>query len=81
MMMSKVLDPEIFQVLFDDIEFAFDAATKLNIPAKVLNDKEEVVSGLEQLQAQKQMMMQQAMQQGMPPQQGAEPQQGGGVIG
>ena len=82
MMMSKVLDPEIFQVLFDDIEFAFDAATKLNIAAKVLNDKEEVIKGLEQLQAQKQAMMQQAMmQQGMPQQQGAGPEQGGGVIG
>ena len=82
MMMSKVLDPEIFQVLFDDIEFAFDAATKLNIAAKVLNDKEEVIKGLEQLQAQKQAMMQQAMmQQGMPQQQGAGPEQGGGVVG
>lgn len=80
MMMSKVINPEVFTFVFDDIEFVYDAAKELNIPAKTMNDKKDVIEGMKRQQQQQRQAMEMMMRQGVNPQQG-QPQQGGDVNG
>lgn len=82
MMLSQVIDPEVFQVLFDEIEFTYWIAEEMSIPARVLNDKKEVFNQLQVMQQQKQQYMQMQMQQGMagPPQQEQAPPPGGEMV-
>lgn len=65
MMMSQVINPDVFKYLFDDINFPYVMAKELNITPSILNNKADVKKGLDQEQKQKEAMMLAMQQNGM----------------
>ena len=65
MMMSQVINPDVFKYLFDDINFPYVMAKELNITPSILNKKADVKAGLKEEQKQKQAMLMAMQQQGM----------------
>ena len=64
MMMSQVLNPDIFKHLFDDVNFAYITAKELGITPAILNPKADVFAGMDAEMKAKQAAMQQMQQQG-----------------